>query len=197
MLLTFFLVWLTFFNDILEIEKTEKTKSLLKKLSDTITNESRSNVIDIQHAKYRGNKFLVIDIVNKFNINNHIDKITNSFYNLNIVNYKVNEIVVSDLFDNSLDSVCSNGIHYFKSIETAFHYEINKDYVKSGTYTEWYDNGQIKTKCNFVNNIKEGEYTNWSMNGQMNLKCNYFKDENDGEYKVELLYSNRRHILII
>ena len=56
---------------------------ILKKLSDTITNESRSSAIDIQHAKYRGNKFLVIDIVNKFNINNHINEITNSNANVN------------------------------------------------------------------------------------------------------------------
>ena len=88
-------------------------------LNDTITNESRTNVIDHIYAKFRGNQFLVIDIINKFDINKHIGEIQNSTYTHNIIKYKKGEMVKSNSFDENLNNVCSNGIHYFKSIEPA------------------------------------------------------------------------------
>ena len=65
-------------------------------------------MINSQYAKIRGDQFLVIDIIHKFDINKHIDEITNSFYTDNIIKYKKGEIVKSDSFDNNLNKVCSN-----------------------------------------------------------------------------------------
>ena len=127
---------------------------ILQKINNTITNESRTNVIDHIYAKFRGNHFLVVDIINKFDINKHIDEITNSYYAYDIINYKKGEIVKSNSFDEDLINVCSNGIHYFKSIEPAFYYEVGGLKNKNGIYKEWYDNGQIKLKCNYIDGEK-------------------------------------------
>ena len=94
---------------------------------------------------------MVINIINKFNINNHINEITNGTYIDDIIIYKKEEIIKSDLFDNNLDEVCLNGIHYFKSIEPAFYYEINKLKNINEIYKKWFANGQIEENCNYKN----------------------------------------------
>ena len=134
---------------------------ILQKLNDAITNELRNHVANAQYAKFRGNQFLVIDIINKFDINKHIDEITNSYYRSNKINYKKGEIVKSNSFDEDLNNVCSNGIHYFKSIEPAFYYEVRELKNKNGIYTQWYENGQIELKCNYKDDQLDGEYTKW------------------------------------
>lgn len=85
---------------------------ILEKIKDTMTDESRDDIFDFEYAKFRGNKFKVIKIINKFDINKELNEITNS-YDESTINYKVNEIAEGIFFDGDLNIVYSYGIHYF------------------------------------------------------------------------------------
>lgn len=68
--------------------------AVLKKLSDTITNELRTNITNRKYTKYRGDKFKVICVINKFNINEQINTMVNSVYSNQVkAIYKVNKDV--------------------------------------------------------------------------------------------------------
>lgn len=108
---------------------------VLEKLPDTKTNESR-HVFDERYAKYRANKLKVVLIFNKHSPKETKSEIYNSVFEKKKLLYKSGEIVEADSFDTFFDNVVTNGIHYFKTLEPAFHQE-----SKSG-YLQWYDNGE-------------------------------------------------------
>jgi hypothetical protein len=121
----------------------------MKKLPDTITNESRSKVINNLYAKFRVDKLHVISIEDKDN-NMKIDSIENSCYKYNKILYQTGETVTVSDYDLDLDTVCTTGIHYFKSREAAWYWD--KEII-TGRNVAWYDNGQIEKECNFLNDI--------------------------------------------
>ena len=105
----------------------------LQLLPDSITNESRSEVIDPAHAKFRCNKARVIDIVNCDSDKPMSSDI--SFRDETFV-YQTNEIVSVSDFDIDGEVICGEGIHYFKTKEAAVsHYhDWYEDDWKDGTY---------------------------------------------------------------
>jgi hypothetical protein len=105
---------------------------VLLKLADTKTNESRSKITNPLYAKYRANKLKVIAIVHKFDPTKLITEVENSSYERNKVIYKVGKILEISDYDDDLENVCSTGIHYFKTVEPAFYYDLEKYYP---TYT--------------------------------------------------------------
>ena len=92
---------------------------VLRKLADTITNESRS-VVDADCAKFRANKLLVVDIIHKFDQTNTCDSICNSVYAYKQMEYKKGEIIEVEEFNTNVNEVCTTGIHYYKTIKVAF-----------------------------------------------------------------------------
>jgi len=156
---------------------------VLEKQSDTITNENRSNVSQIGdnklYAKYRANKLLVKQIINKYDLTK-CENVESKYYNIKI-EYKINETVYPDKFDIILENVCSSGIHYFLNLKRAFYYDLEIE-NKNGEYLIWYDNGQMNEKYNYVDDIKDGEYLKWYENGQMCMKCNYNYNKLNGEW---------------
>jgi len=156
---------------------------VLEKLKDTITNENRSNVSQISdnklYAKYRANKLLVKKIINKYELTN-CEKVMSNGYKIK-TEYKINETVYPNKFDNDLENVCSSGIHYFLNLKSAFYYGIVMNNM-NGKYLSWYDDGQIKIKCNYVDGKLNGEHLRWYENGQMYEKCNYINGKIHGEY---------------
>jgi antitoxin component YwqK of YwqJK toxin-antitoxin module len=155
----------------------------LEKLEDTITNENRSNVSRIGdnklYAKYRANKLVVKQIINKYDLTK-CEKVMSNFCGFKI-EYKINETVYPNKFDTDLEKVCSFGIHYFLKLERAFYYVILMDNV-NGKYLEWHDNGQIMTKGNCIGNKLNGECFKWYDNGQISITCNYNNGHKHGEY---------------
>lgn len=115
--------------------KERKWLVVLEKLSDTRTTEKRDGVYNPNFAKFRADKLKVIEIINVNNLNNDKKSITNVYtdnkyegYDDVIYHkmvYTVNDVVFPDFFDDCIDNVCSNGIHYFKSFDMAFAYEKN------------------------------------------------------------------------
>jgi len=81
---------------------------VLEKLPDTITNESRSDISDHMHAKYRANKLRVILIVNKFDPSDIINEIQNTYYKHNKITYEKDKIVEVYDYDLDLNKVCTS-----------------------------------------------------------------------------------------
>jgi len=180
---------------------------VLEKLPDTITNENRSNVSQIGddklYAKYRADKLLVKQIINKNDLKK-CNVVMSSCYEIK-TEYKINENVYPDNFDTDLKKVCSSGIHYFLNLERAFYYcikleNMNGEYLDwhdngvlhkkcswvdgkiNGEYFRWYNDGQMYVKTNCINGMLNGEYFEWYSNGQIWIKCNYINGNKNGEY---------------
>ena len=156
---------------------------VMKLLEDTKTNLNRNDITDPTNAKYRADKLYTELIFNKFDPNKTVHSISNTFYYKNKITYMVNSITYPDSFDNDLDKVCTNGIHFFKSIERALLWELDFNKILyTGEYKTYYENGQIKSKCNYIDSELCGEYIVYYENGHIYIKCNYIDDKKCGEY---------------
>ena len=183
---------------------------VLKPTLNTKTNERRLGVLDKNYAKFRGDEFMVIDIIHKFDITKKIESIQNSVYRSKRIIYKIGNVARSDDYDCDINKVCSYGIHYFKDPEIAFYYgleltdlktfgvkiykkwydfgPIKEEYrykgnIQSGTRQQWYKNGQIMTKFCIKYGKKDGEYQEWFENGHKCIECIYRDGKKDGEYR--------------
>ena len=112
---------------------------VLEKLPDTITNESRSNISDPIYAKYRANKLRVVLIINKFDQSDIIKEIENTFYHKKI-RYEKDKIVEVYDHDMKFNEVYTEGIHYFRTIEQAFYWQLfDFNLLYTGKYIQWYE----------------------------------------------------------
>lgn len=151
----------------------------------TETNEDRKNVIKADHAKFRANKLRVVDIIN-INSGLPTGKIVNSYWNYAPLEYKVGAIVECDKFDYDINKVCSSGIHYFKTLVTAYYY--NYDYHRihqngyTGEWMQWYDCGQIKSVLSYDKGILNGSWIIYHDNGNICEERNYKDGKINGKY---------------
>jgi antitoxin component YwqK of YwqJK toxin-antitoxin module len=153
---------------------------VLEKLPDTITNESRQGIVDLNYAKNRASHLKVILIFDITNVDNEYDSVESD--TVNKLTYKKNEIAYPDKFDSDLDKVCTNGIHYYKSIEPIFHIYLSLISYRgyTGTICTWHPNGQKSFACEY-DKYKNGHCTCWYPNGTIQKTGNYLKD-NKNEY---------------
>ena len=167
---------------------------IMKLLDDTKTNMDRNNIIDPANATYRADKLYTELIFNKFDLNETVTSISNSIYKKNIITYTINTIVYADMFDNDLNKIYSNGIHFYKRIVRAFLFDIqNKNISFDGEYIEYYDEGQIREKRNYINNELNGDCISYYENLQIDTKCYYVNNKLNNEYisYYENLWLNR------
>lgn len=188
---------------------------VLKMLDDTITNENRLDVVDSKHAKFRANKLFTKMIISKFT-GDLITEVYNTTYKNKKILYKVGKVIIIDNYDLDGEQICSTGIHYFKSIESAYYYETCNN---CGNFKKWYDNGRIEMEyeiytkcdsdghsiiyekrkswnragyleivCNYKDNKLHGKYTSFDETGLVRVKCNYKNNVLHGKYKK--WYSN-------
>lgn len=190
-------------NDSKDTYKERDWLIVMKKLEITKTNESRLDVLDERYAKFRADKCEVIKIIN-------IHTLATTAYVINKYDcietkYEVGKIVEAHEFDNDKEKVCSSGIHYFKSLEAAYFYEllIKQDGIlikwhdngqkgaegkylnrmKSGKWESWYDNGQLESSGKYENGVQIGEWTNWHDNGNFSLDGKYEEGKKIGKWK--------------
>lgn len=123
-----------------------------QKLSDTITNENRTQFVkNKQYALHRASKLRVISI-------NH--KLTNeeiSVLKCGKITFIKGKILHSKYEDS--DHLYSDGIKYYLSKDVAFHHHLIV-YCKTYTGTNyfWQDCGLPWVKCEYV----DGQCVNWS-----------------------------------
>jgi signal peptidase I len=154
---------------------------ILKKLPFTQTNEGRRNAINVKCAKFRGNIFQVVDILNKFDAEKRIKSVQNSIYDKRVI-YTVGEIIEIKDYDHCIDNICSRGIHYYKSIKPAFYMELTEHLICNGKLITWGDDGQKILKVCYKNEKPDGEMKSW-VNNVMILKCHYKDGQLDGTYE--------------
>ena len=153
----------------------------MKKLPDTITNESRKGIVDPLHAKFRADKLLVVSIEHK-STGKCIDKIQNTTYIGRQIWYEESKKVsVSDYYQGE-DEVCVPGIHYFLSRDAAFYWD-NKT-IRNGPFRSWYHNGQPYEEYTYLNGILHGSYHCWYDNGNTNKECSYLNGYINGSYRT-------------
>lgn len=160
---------------------------VLKKIMDETfkTNENRSGIINENYAKFRANKVEVVSIFNKGLFTYQIDNIQNSHYPKKI-NYKVGAIIEINNFNDDNNIICAAGIHYYKTIDSAFYfnfYEIILTNKLSQNYYEWHDNGSLSLECTFLNGMLHGKYQKWDKNGTKTYDYVYHYDKLNGRYQ--------------
>jgi antitoxin component YwqK of YwqJK toxin-antitoxin module len=156
---------------------------VLEKLIDTITNELRTNIIDPKYAKYRANKLKTILIINKFDTSNVIMEIQNSCHEEKKVVYITDEIIEIDDYDYDLNKVWSTGIHYFKTIEQSFFWELLKfNPTYTGKCIEWHEGGNKCEEGEYKEGIPEGKWIKWHTNGNKREEGEYKEGIKKGEW---------------
>lgn len=160
---------------------------VLKKLPETITNELRTKVINADHAKFRASVLEVVLIVSIKDTNDRPQQVLNTFvYYLTDEKYDtlytVGETVVPHVFDTNINSVCTGGIHYFKTLETAFTYERSFPVNFTGYWTNWYENGQIFTENNYINGEESGHYVKYYKHGHKRAEGSHVAGRRHGKW---------------
>jgi hypothetical protein len=155
---------------------------IMKKLSDTKTNEGRKNIVNPMHVKYRANKLLVCVIFSVHDPAQTMKRIVNIYTNKSLI-YMINKIVIPDHFDTDQEAVCSVGIHYFNSIYSALYYRAVPDQY-TGHWINWYHNGQINEEGDYRNGKKIGLWTEWYENGQIGSICEYQNGNETGSWTL-------------
>ena len=127
---------------------------VMKETPATITNEQRKNIFDVDYAKCRASEFMVMTIINIFDLSNKPKMLLHQF-NGHKIQYTVGEKAAPDRFDMNYENVCAGGIHYFKKIECAYFYRTRcPNYI--GYWDSWDDNGEmIHRKLSVQKNIVE------------------------------------------
>jgi antitoxin component YwqK of YwqJK toxin-antitoxin module len=159
---------------------------VMQKTKNTLTNESRSDVVDPMHAKYRASELMVVRIIKIDQMDPNVQMIKSHYRSgttSTSTSYQVGEVVHPDSFDQNLDRVCSNGIHYFKSVESAFYYmNHNHFHNLTGQWIDWDCDGLLLEKQSYYAGSKSGRWTKYDM-GNLIEDTMYNNDENNGAHK--------------
>lgn len=143
---------------------------VLTYLPETITNESRDDVVDSHYARFRGSAFKVTFIVN---INNSRDlpRQIHHQYRYTITTYTVGKIVRSISFDRNVN-IHSEGIHYYKTPMAAC---MNIPYPRNytGLWIIWHDNGGKARESSWVDGRLNGQFKIWRADGRICVVLNY------------------------
>jgi antitoxin component YwqK of YwqJK toxin-antitoxin module len=150
-------------------EKTKKRGRIwlvvLQRDEKTLTNESRNGVINKNFAKFRGNMFKVvkiIDIENAKTIKTEIlNRYTFSSDTVFDLKYVVGEIVEDKKYDTDINVVCSHGVHFYSSLKAAFCYRTNPDKKYTGLWYGWTSEGDIEFMYRYENGKKVGSSVKW------------------------------------
>ena len=166
----------------------------LEPLIDTNNNENRNDVADPLHAKFRCDRAKVISIINPTDGKSMEEDI--SIYDENFI-YKVGEIVSSN-YDKDVNEVCTKGIHYFKTKETAvsWFYQSNDKKFFDGKRIGWHENGRKRYEKSYNDGKKDGTWTwwydkdgekdgkwiSWYKSGSKEYEKSYKKGKKDGTW---------------
>lgn len=158
---------------------------IMKKISDTETNENRDGVIDDLYAKFRANKLLVVKIIN---INNPkltkkyiVNEYHCAYYGTLKLKYEVKKIVTPTFYDKDPNNICSGGIHYFKSLKAAYYYrDCPENYT--GRWHAWHTNGRKRISTNYINGERSLYWIGWSHSGAKVLSGFCDKGSKNGKW---------------
>jgi len=145
-------------------------------------NEQRTDIKpeNAHFAKYRCERAFVLDIYHSLDKSNRIDK-GYGLYDPTFL-YTVGEYVSIEDYDQDLELICSNGIHYFLSEENAYFWKFDiSNYT--GIWKYWHPNGQLERQIFYKNGQKDGEEKQWYPNGKLDMLVFYKNGQKYGEAK--------------
>lgn len=116
---------------------------------DAKTNEMRTNIFDPLYARYRADKLKVHFIVDRSTYT-YVDNVHNTIYPNKRLQYTVGEIIQSDDYDDNIEAIRTKGIHFFKSLECAYYYEINTSQY-TGILKKWSCDGKLQSIHTYEN----------------------------------------------
>jgi hypothetical protein len=156
---------------------------ILEKLSDTITNEQRDDVVNPSYAKFRANKLRTVKIIHKLDNSKEINLVQNTYHDKKIT-YIVGEIVHVEDYNWSDNVICGAGIHFFRSYKAAYFFEFFTEITKNytGKYYDWFNNGSKWCKGYYSNGKKSGPWIIWHKNGHKFSEVNYLDGQLSGTY---------------
>lgn len=178
-----------------------KAMAILQKPENHKNNESRSNIIDSIFARHRGDSMMVVEIFDKFEPTVKLTRATSQFADTEVV-YVVGELASPDSYTDDL-SEDSHGIHYCRTVEGAFYYDLMKtNYTgkfydfhfngrekengmlvlgkREGKWDKYYECDQLHTVSNYSNGKLDGEYFEWYDTGKKSRRCFYSNDVQTG-----------------
>ncbi len=122
---------------------------LKKPVKDFQCNESRKDIVDPNFAKFRCNGLITVAIYDLINTK-FIDSITHKctmYLGFKKILYQVGKLSIPDLYDANIDEVCTNGIHYFITLEAALNYGIFgvEQHFQTKASIAYEDNGKETT----------------------------------------------------
>ena len=154
----------------------------LELLNDSVTNEKRDDVVDGRYAGFRCNMAKVVNIVNVKTGETMVEDV--SIYD-DEFKYRVGEIVKTFCFNETINTVCTEGIHYFKTKEAALSWFYNQeDKIPDGKWIRWHENGQKKSEGTFKDGKSDGKFMGWHNNGQKHYEGTF----KNGQYGGEWIY---------
>lgn len=132
-------------------------------------NNLERKVDDKNYAIYRTNKAYPVKIYNKRN-GLEIDNIR-SDYNSNFI-YSLYRFATIDNYDDN-NKPYGKGIYFYLSEEAAYYHNLDTESNYTGTYKQWYPDGNLFLKINYVKGKKRGKYEVYFPNGTLGYQCNY------------------------
>jgi MORN repeat variant len=136
-----------------------------KFLPQTITDESRPNIINPECAQYRADKLLIVDIVHKYNPKMELTVV------LEDIEFKVSASSITQQYLYHVD--------YFKNPAVPLYYR-TVGHPKNGAYKKWYKNGQLIEECTYKDGELDGLCRRWYENGQLKEECTYKRGFQNG-----------------
>lgn len=105
---------------------------------------------------------------------------------------KISSDRVTDLSKDIIDTVDKIGF-YYKSIEQAYYHKITLENEKyTGKYVEWYDNGNIYKKLNYIDGKLNGICCVYNVDGKISSRVEYMDNLFHGE---AICYSGNKVIV--
>ena len=141
----------------------------------TKTNLFRNSLVTPDYAKFRCNKSIVKKITDKHS-EMMSDSVTSDRDKTFV--YTVGKKVIVDNFDTS-DEICSTGIHFYLTRDAAYQHNLQP---KNGDRLMYHENGELLTKCFYMNGQLHGEYLRYHKNGELLTKCFFVNGQLHGEY---------------
>ena len=117
-----------------------------------------------------------------YNSHRYDNAYTNNFINSNYYQYKIENcflVLYGEGIFTDIDTV--GGLHlvegyrqtkYYHNGAVLQHYFM-KNNVKNGICNTFFDNGRLKSRCNYVNGVQDGEYVSYYKNGDIKCKTLY------------------------
>lgn len=158
---------------------------VLEKISQTRHNESRSNVFNKDRAGFRGSVFKVILIIDIENLNSNLDAIRSCYekiitqvgkdkkINIIYTDYIKGKLVYPDFYDENINNISSNGIHYFKTLDATYYYDIDQKRNIDEYCIRFNPSGAKEAEGLYANNNMHGIWIYYSLNEQPGMCVTY------------------------